>query len=226
MTEPEVLECSLDDLVDCARALIVPGERRLLGLAGAPGAGKSTVAAHLVAALASRAGTGAGRGAETGAAALVPMDGFHLANSVLRALGRADRKGAPDTFDDAGYAALLRRLRDADPSETVYAPEYRREVEESISSAVAVPADLPLVVTEGNYLLLEQGAWPRARAQLDQVWFVDLDERVRIDRLVRRHEAFGKLPEAARAWAFGSDQRNADLVAATRDRADLVVRLR
>lgn len=222
MSGPEELECSLDVLVERARALIVPGERRLLGLTGAPGAGKSTIAEYLVEALIS------GTGTETGAAAaaLVPMDGFHLANSVLRELGRAHRKGAPDTFDDAGYAALLRRLRAADPNETVYAPEYRREVEESIGSAVAVPAGVPLVLTEGNYLLLEHGAWPRARAQLDQVWFLDVDERVRIDRLVRRHEAFGKPPEAARAWTLGSDQRNAELVAATRGRADLVVRVR
>lgn len=222
MNGTAALECSLDDLVERARALIVPGERRLLGLTGAPGAGKSTVAEYVVAALNSATG------ARTSAAAavLVPMDGFHLANSVLRALGRADRKGAPDTFDGAGYVALLRRLREGDPNETVYAPEYRREVEEAIGSAVAVPAGVRLVITEGNYLLLELDAWPRARALLDQVWFLDVDDRVRIDRLVRRHEAFGKPPEAARAWTLGSDQRNADVVAATRSRADLVVRVR
>ena len=213
MSAPDVVECTLPQLVERARALVVPGGRRLLGLTGAPGAGKSTVAAQLV------AGLGAG------AAALVAMDGFHLAGSVLERLGRRDRKGAPDTFDDAGYAALLRRLRDADPAETVYAPEFRREISEPIGSAVAVPPDVPLVITEGNYLLLADGAWPRARACLDAVWFLAPADDVRLDRLVRRHEAFGKSPEAARSWALGTDERNAVRIAATASRADLIVRL-
>jgi pantothenate kinase len=210
---PAVLECTLADLVERARGLVVPGERRLLGLTGAPGAGKSTVANHLVAALGQQA------------AALVAMDGFHLAGTVLARLGRQQRKGAPDTFDDAGYAALLLRLRTAAPDETVYAPEFRREVDEPIGSAIAVAANLPLVITEGNYLLLPTGAWPRARALVHAVWFLAPDDDLRRDRLQRRHEAFGKAPAQARRWVTGSDQRNADLVAATRDRADLVIRL-
>lgn len=213
MTAPEVLECTLEALVERARGLVVPGTRHLLGLTGAPGAGKSTVAAHLVASLGPRD------------AVLVAMDGFHLAGTVLERLGRRDRKGAPDTFDDAGYAALLRRLRAADPDEVVYAPEYRRDVSEPIGSAIAVPPDVPLVITEGNYLLLADGAWPRARALLDAVWFLAPRDDLRQERLVRRHETFGKSPAQARSWALGTDQRNADLIAATRARADLVVRV-
>ena len=213
MTVPEVLECTLEDLVERARGLVAPGTRHLLGLTGAPGAGKSTVAAHLVASLGPQD------------AELVAMDGFHLAGTVLECLGRRDRKGAPDTFDDAGYAALLRRLRAADPDEIVYAPEYRRDVSESIGSAIAIPPHIPLVVTEGNYLLLSSGAWPRARALLDAVWFLAPRDDLRQERLVRRHETFGKSPAQARSWALGTDQRNADLIAATRARADLVVRL-
>lgn len=213
MTVPEVLECTLEDLVERARGLVAPGTRHLLGLTGAPGAGKSTVAAHLVASLGSQD------------AVLVAMDGFHLAGTALERLGRRDRKGAPDTFDDAGYAALLRRLRAADPDEIVYAPEYRRDLSEPIGSAIAVPPQIPLVVTEGNYLLLSSGAWPRARALLDAVWFLAPRDDLRQERLVRRHETFGKSPAQARSWALGTDQRNADLIAATRARADLVVRL-
>lgn len=213
MTAPTV-ECTIEDLVARAGALVDPQQRRLLGVTGAPGAGKSTVAAEVARALGPHV------------AAFVPMDGFHLANTVLAALGRADRKGAPDTFDDAGYAALLDRLRRASPDETVYAPQYRREVEESIGSALPVPPEVPLIITEGNYLLLGSGAWPRARAALDEVWFLAPDDEVRRERLVRRHEAFGKSPEQARRWTLGSDERNADVVAATRDLADLVVRLR
>jgi len=211
--EPVILECALDDLVDRARALAIPGERHLLGLTGAPGAGKSTVAEQLVARLG------------PGAAVLVAMDGFHLAGTVLEQLGRRDRKGAPDTFDDAGYAALLRRLHDADPGQTVYAPEFRRGISEPIGSAIAVPPEVPLVITEGNYLLLETGAWPRARALLDAVWYLAPGDDLRRERLVRRHETFGKSPQQARDWALGTDERNAELIAATAGRADLVIRL-
>jgi pantothenate kinase len=198
------------DLIARARELSSSG-RRLLGIVGAPGTGKSTVAAAVVDALAP-------------AAAMVPMDGFHLANSELRRLGRADRKGAPDTFDAAGYVALLRRLRSAD-DEVVYAPAFHREIEEAVAGSLPVPKDVPLVVTEGNYLLLDTPPWSAVRELLDEVWFVQQDDDVRIERLIARHITYGKEPDAARAWVLGSDQRNAKLIAATRHRADLVVEL-
>lgn len=213
--EQDVQDATLDQLVESARGLIVPGERRILGLTGAPGAGKSTVAEQLVTAL----------GPEV--AVLVPMDGFHLANEVLIDLGRLNRKGAHDTFDDGGYARLiasLRAQRGDDP--VIYAPRFRREIEESIGSAIPVPAAVPLVVTEGNYLLLESDAWPAARSHIDQVWFLAPDTDIRHARLVRRHEAYGKSAEEAKFWALGSDERNAQLIESTAGRADRIVRLR
>jgi pantothenate kinase len=197
--------------VERARAL-AQGGRRLLGITGAPGAGKSTVAEQLVAAL----------GPEV--ARLVPMDGFHLAQCELERLGRAGRKGAADTFDAAGFVALLARLRAADEA-VVYAPEFRREIEEPIACALPVPREVPLVVIEGNYLLVPEGDWGRVRALLDEAWFVETDEELRHERLIARHIAFGKDPEYARAWVLSSDERNAVLVASTRERADLVVRV-
>ncbi|MFG7940894.1 MULTISPECIES: nucleoside/nucleotide kinase family protein [Streptomyces] len=187
-----------------------PG-RALLGLTGPPGAGKSTLGAALVQEL----GPGA---------ALLPMDGFHLANSVLAALGRADRKGAPDTFDGAGYADLLRRLREAAGTETVYAPRFHREFEESYAAELAIGPDVRLVVTEGNYLLLPEEPWVRVPPLLDEVWYLDPDEELRLSRLVARHISFGRAPEQAHAWAHGTDQANAVRIAATRPAADLVVR--
>ncbi len=197
------------ELVARARALAGGPGRRLLGITGPPGAGKSTLAAAVVDALA-------------GAAVLVPMDGFHLAQAELVRLGRADRKGAADTFDAAGYVALLERLRRAGPA-TVYAPEFRREIEEPVAGAIPVPPTVPLVVTEGNYLLLDEGGWAPVRALLDEVWYLDLAEPTRLARLIARHIAFGRPAPAAAAWARGTDQRNAELIARTRRRADLII---
>ncbi|GAA4789485.1 nucleoside/nucleotide kinase family protein [Streptomyces ziwulingensis] len=206
---------TFDDLLDRAGRLARGGRRAVLGIAGAPGSGKTTLAEHLVRAL-------NGDGAPW--VARVPMDGFHLADAELDRLGRRGRKGAPDTFDAAGYAALLRRLREADgDAETVYAPGFERVLEQPLAGAVPVPPAARLVVTEGNYLLLTEGAWARVGPLLDEVWFCALDERERVRRLVARHEEYGKSHQDAVDWALGSDQRNADLVAAGRDRADLVV---
>ncbi|MFJ8079116.1 nucleoside/nucleotide kinase family protein [Streptomyces sp. NPDC096205] len=206
---------TFDDLLARARALTDGRRRALLGIAGAPGAGKTTLAGHLVRALNADGAPWV---------AHVPMDGFHLADVELDRLGRRDRKGAPDTFDAAGYAALLHRLRaEADGPDTVYAPGFERVLEQPLAGAVPVEPSARLVVTEGNYLLLGTGAWARVRAELDEVWFCGPAESERIARLVARHEEFGKAHEEAVAWVLGTDQRNADLVAGTRHRADLVV---
>ena len=152
----------------------------------------------------------------------MPMDGYHLAQVELERLGRASRKGAPDTFDAAGFVALLRRLRAQPPGEIVYAPAFRREIEEPVAGAIPVEADTPLVITEGNYLLLD-GPWAPVRALLDACWFVDTDEAQRDAWLLARHIAYGRTPEAARAWVDATDAPNARLIAATRGKADLLV---
>jgi len=213
MIPSAVVHLSVDELVTRAAAMAVPGRRRILGLTGAPGAGKSTVAAQIVERL----------GPDL--AVLVPMDGFHLSNAVLHQLGRRDRKGAHDTFDDGGYRALLGRLHGSSGEfeAVVYAPEFRRDLEESVGSAIPVPASVPLVVTEGNYILLQRGHWPAARALVDEVWFLRPPESVRRQRLAARHVAYGKSVDEARAWAAGSDQLNAELIDSTSAGADLVV---
>ncbi|MEU6576659.1 nucleoside/nucleotide kinase family protein [Streptomyces sp. NPDC046805] len=205
---------TFDDLLARARDLATGGRRAILGIAGSPGAGKTTLAERLVGEL---------NGPGEPWAAHVPMDGFHLADVELDRLGRRGRKGAPDTFDAAGYAALLRRLREEADGHTVYAPGFERVLEQPLAGVIPVPPEIRLVVTEGNYLLLGTGSWPLVRSRLDEVWFCEIDEQERIRRLVARHEEFGKDHDTAVAWVRGTDQRNADLIAPTRERADLLV---
>jgi pantothenate kinase len=194
---------TVEHLLAAARA---DGRRRLLGIVGGPGAGKSTLAASL-------AGPGV---------AVVGMDGWHLADSVLDRLGLRERKGAPDTFDAAGYVAFLDRVRSREA--TVWAPEFRREIEEPIAGALEVPPDALVVVTEGNYLLAEDPPWDGIRALLDEAWFVAPDEDVRRARLIARHERHGRSHAEAVARADGSDAANARAIAATAHRADVVIR--
>lgn len=186
-----------------------PG-RHIVGLMGPPGAGKSTLAARIVAHFGAQA-------------QIVPMDGYHLANSELERLGRRGRKGAPDTFDAWGYVALLQRLRQQGPDEVVYAPEYRRTLEEPVAGAIAIAPTTRLLVTEGNYLGLDTGAWAGVAPLLDELWYVEVDDTLRRQRLTARHVQFGRTPEDAARWVEVTDEPNARLIASTRARAQGVV---
>jgi pantothenate kinase len=186
-------------------------ERRIVGIAGAPGAGKSTYAARLV-----------GRSLRDGVlAAYLPMDGFHLADTALIGLGLLERKGAPETFDAWGYAALLGRVRVG--RDTVWAPSFERDLEQPLAGAIPIVPEVRLVVTEGNYLLLDRPEWQAVRAELDEVWFLDCPDDVRRPRLVARHVEFGKSLAEAEAWVARVDDANAAVVQQSRARADRFV---
>jgi pantothenate kinase len=195
-----------------AIALLQARRRSILGVTGSPGAGKSTYAEGLVRDL-----TAAGH-----RVALVPMDGFHLAHSALVALGLVAVKGAPETFDPGGYVELLRRLREPD-GETVWAPRFDRDLEDAIAASLPIHDDVQLVVTEGNYLLLDQGPWARVRPLLDECWYLELDHAVRRERLLARHIRHGRPAADALARTDGSDEANARLIATTRRRADAIL---
>lgn len=181
---------------------------RVIGIAGAPGAGKSTLADAVVAHFASRA-------------QLLPLDGFHMANEQLRQLGRSDRKGAPDTFDVDGYLHALERVhaRRAD----VLVPRFHREIEEPIAGAIRIATDTELVVTEGNYLLLQQGRWAEVAGMLDETWLLAPGDDVRQRRLIDRHIQFGRTPAEAAHWVHTVDEPNAVLIGRESAAADLVI---
>jgi pantothenate kinase len=191
-------------------ALLNRQRRVVLGITGPPGAGKSTLAASVVAAF--------------DGAVHLPMDGFHLADREMERLGRLDRKGAIDTFDGHGYLALLQRIG-TQPSHVIYAPGFDRDIEQPIAASIPVFPETRLVVTEGNYLLDDDDPWPSVRDVLDEVWFIDVPRDERHRRLVARHIEFGKSPEEAEAWVREVDERNADRIENTGHKADLVVTL-
>jgi pantothenate kinase len=193
-----------------ARRAASSDRRVIIGITGPPGGGKSTLAAEIQHAL----GT---------TVAAVPMDGFHLANAQLRRLGLASRKGAPETFDAAGYVALLGRLRDRG-EDAVYAPTFDRAIGEPVAGAIAVAREVNLIVTEGNYLLLEERPWSAVRRLVDEVWFCDVDADLRRARLVARHQQFGKTAEEAQSWVTQVDEANARLISAVQLNASHFVR--
>lgn len=187
-------------------------DRALVGIVGKPGAGKSTLSAYLLQELKSSEVT------------VVPMDGYHLSNAVLQELGRAERKGAPDTFDVAGFASLLQRIR-AEKSVDIYYPVFDRAIEESIAAQGVVTQETKVVIVEGNYLLHDTGGWEAIADLLDEIWFIDVDDEKRLERLIARHIAYGKSPEDAESWSRGSDEVNARTIAAGRSRAHAVITL-
>jgi pantothenate kinase len=180
--------------------------RRLIGIVGPPGVGKSTLAERQLA-----EDNASGRDP---ASAVLPMDGFHLSQARLVELGRRDRMGAPDTFDVQGFAAVLRELR-RDPAEEVTAPGFDRTIEEPVPGAITIGRGIRTVYVEGNYLLI----WPEVAELLDESWYLHLDQHVRLARLVARHVSFGKTPAEARAWVDRVDEPNARLIAASAARA-------
>ena len=203
VTLPELCHQRITDL-------LARGRRCILAIVAAPGAGKSTLAQAI-------------RTQWGEAVQVVPMDGFHLANSELLRLGRRGRKGAPDTFDAAGYVNLMRRLKHQLADEVVYAPDFRREVEEAIAGAIAVFPSTQLIVTEGNYLLLQDAPWNQLPGLLDEIWYLDVPDELRRARLLARHMRFGRTEQQALAWMASTDEPNALRIAQGRSRADVQV---
>ena len=198
-----------------AKAIVVgrvaESKRTIIGIIGKPGGGKSTLSKYLL------------KGMDPTLVSVVPMDGFHLSNKVLKELGRSDRKGAQDTFDVKGFTSLISRIK-SDGADPIYYPVFDRSIEESIAAQGVVYPSTRVVIVEGNYLMHDKDGWQEISPLLDQSWYVFLDEDLRISRLISRHIAFGKDPESAKAWAKGSDQVNAELIEIGVGRCDFLIR--
>jgi pantothenate kinase len=198
-----------------AKAIVVEraaaSTRMIIGIIGKPGGGKSTLSKFLL------------KGMDSTLVSVVPMDGFHLSNKVLKEIGRSDRKGAQDTFDVKGFTNLIERIK-MDSADPIYYPIFDRSIEESIAAQGVVYPSTRVVIVEGNYLMHDRDGWQEISPLLDQSWYAFLDEDIRVSRLISRHIAFGKDPESAKAWAKGSDQVNAELIEAGVGRCDFLIR--
>ncbi len=188
--------------------------RKVIGIAGPPGSGKSTLSARVVAFL------------NTGAdgpdhAALVPMDGFHLDNSVLDARGLRAVKGAPDTFDVAGFVALVRQIRTGGAD--IGYPVFDRVHDRTIAQAGCLRAMTRLVVVEGNYLLLRQGGWAALKGLFDATVMIAPPVEVLESRLIDRWIGHGLSRADALRRARGNDLANARLVMNDSAPADLLL---
>ena len=204
---------SLEELLIEVKNLLTRSERRIIvGIVGEPGAGKSTVTDFIF------------QNLENESAALLPMDGFHYSNQVLKRLGRTDRKGAPDTFDASGFTALLSRIK-SEPHVDIYFPIFHRDIEESIAAEGVIPAGTKLIITEGNYLLLQSNGFAGIKPLLDESWYLQIDSQLRQSRLIERHQRFGKDPAAAKAWALGSDEQNGVIIRESAPEASRIIAL-
>lgn len=204
---------SIDEALSRIKDLALKHSSRfIIGIVGKPGAGKSTLTSHLIENL------------PKNSVSLVPMDGYHLSNQQLKNLGLSDRKGAFNTFDSNGYVSLLKRIN-TETDQDIYFPVFHREIEESYAADGVVLANTKIVLTEGNYLLFDKAGWEKVAAELTEIWYININDDVRIERLVKRHEFYGKDKESAFNWATGSDEINAKIVESTASKADVIINL-
>lgn len=187
-------------------------DRIIIGIVGKPGSGKSTIALEIQ------------RQLNSELVAIVPMDSFHMSNKILKAKNLLHCKGAPNTFDVEGFFQLLTRIRE-DDSHPIYYPIFHREIEESINGEGVISGDARVILVEGNYLLSKSEGWEKFQPIFDYIYFIQIPEKVRIQRLISRHVEFGKSLNEASEWALGSDEINAQFIEQTAHLADDVLEL-
>ena len=214
-TEPQTLRLTPEDALtllhrEAAGLLARPG-RTVLGIAGGPGTGKSTIAQKLAAALGD-------------VAAYVPMDGFHMKHARLELLGTVADKGMPHTFEGAAFAEFLAALKAA--TGAMNGPGYSRKIEDVVEDAFTVPATAKLLVVEGNYLLLATAPWWRVKPLIDRAIYLEIPVEMVRARLMKRHAEEGLFTEERnRAHIERVDLVNYDTIQRSRPRADIAIDL-
>ena len=204
---------SVDLLVDEINALLHSNNlRTIIGIVGKPGAGKSTVVSEIR------------NQFSADEVAIIPMDGYHLSNEELIKLGRRNRKGAPDTFDVAGFVSLVTKVKYEIAKDHTF-PIFHREIEASKVDEGIVLRNTKVIVIEGNYLFSEEFNWNKVFPLLDQSWFIEIDDEIRMQRLIARHIKYGKTPQEAKEWSRGSDEANAEFIAKSANRAERIIKL-
>ena len=204
---------SVDLLVEEINTLLHGNNpRTIIGIVGKPGAGKSTVVSEIQ------------NRFSADEVAIIPMDGYHLSNEELIELGRRNRKGAPDTFDVVGFISLITKVKNEIAKDHTF-PIFHREIEASRADEGLVPRNIKVIIIEGNYLFSEEYNWNKVFPLLDQSWFIEIDDEVRMQRLIARHIKYGKLPQEAEDWSRGSDEANAKFIAKTASRAERIIKL-
>ena len=185
--------------------------RILIGIVGKPGAGKSTLVDTIKIQFPSDE------------VSIISQDGYHLSNEILNDIGARDRKGAPDTFDQKRFIKLLQQVKSA--SEDVLFPIFHREIEASIEDEGVVPSTARVVVVEGNYLLSTEFGWDEVAELLDHSFYIEIDDEIRLQRLIERHVRYGKSVKEAKDWAMGTDEVNAKFIESARDRATEIIEI-
>lgn len=186
--------------------------RTIIGIAGKPGAGKSTVVSEIE------------KRFRPSEVCVIAMDGYHLSDETLKELGRYERKGAPDTFDAKAFISLLTKVKSEHKSEHRF-PIFHREIEASIEDEGIVPSSAKVIVIEGNYLFSDELNWEGVFPLLDHSWFIEIDNELRIQRLIARHVKYGRTPEVGEERSRGTDEANARFIGKTSKRAENIIKL-
>ena len=213
---PHVQTMTIEEMVSLLKAelsALKEGQRYILGIAGYPGAGKSTVSQWLE--------QGVNKEYE-GWVKVVPMDGYHFSNEKLEQMQLRELKGIPESFDAPNFIDLLRRLRTT-TNKNVYCPRFDRSIEASIEDAIVVSPQHKLCIVEGNYLLHTEEPWQECKSYFDEIWFLDATFDTILPRLIERHIQGGRSEAGAQAKVESTDLPNARLIDKTKFRADRVI---
>ncbi|MEM9223490.1 MAG: nucleoside/nucleotide kinase family protein [Pseudomonadota bacterium] len=197
-------------------AAMAPGERQIVALAGPPGSGKSTLAERLASEVHGSLGE------DKIPIDVLPMDGFHYDDELLKQLGRHERKGAPDTFDVGGLEAMIARVA-ANEEDAIVVPRFDRDLEIARAGARFISRYVQIVIVEGNYLLLDDPPWSSLGPHFDISAMIEVGEDELAERLTARWDDYDLPPEEVRRKVEENDLPNARFVMTRSRQPDVLI---